>query len=197
RPADPDLRADLLERVSAYILDHGLAGLSLRPLARAVHSSPRAFLYHFGSKEQMIARVLEHLRSRQMRIYDTIRSEGASAPQAVFKAAGAFMSDPAIFPAMRLFFETYALALREPARFPGFFDGAVRDWLALLAGPLPEDGPDREEAMAVATVTLALYRGLMLDLCATNDCARTERALEISMIALEELSRRKALDDAQ
>ncbi|MDP9110964.1 MAG: TetR/AcrR family transcriptional regulator [Candidatus Eremiobacteraeota bacterium] len=196
RTADPGLRADLLERVAAYVLDHGLAGLSLRPLADAVGSSPRALLYHFGSKESMIARVLELVRAGQMRAYESLRRGGASTPQAVFRAAAAYMTDPRIFPAMRLFFETYALALRTPERFPNFFDGAVRDWLLFFAGPVSEDQRNRDEAMAMGTITLALYRGLMLDLCATNDCERVERALSLATTALETLYRRKALDDA-
>lgn len=197
RTVDPEIRSDLLDRVSAYVLEHGLAELSLRPLAHAIGSSPRALLYHFGSKEAMIALVLDHVRRGQMKTYESIRSSGASARETIFGAAAAFMRDPAIFPAMRLFFETYAIALRDPKRFPHFFDGAVRDWLEFLAGPLPRGRRAREEAMAAATVTLALYRGLMLDLCATNDCERTERALELAARALDTLHRRKAPLNAQ
>lgn len=189
RTVDPVLREDLLERVSDYVLEHGLGNLSLRPLAEALESSPRTLLYHFGSKDAMIARVLEHLRARQMRAYDAIRREGVGAGPAVLRAAGTFMRDPAIFPAMRLFFETYALAIRNPNRFPNFFEGAVHDWLRLFAGPPAKKKAEREKAMAVATMTLALYRGLMLDLCATNDCERTERALALSMAAFEHLNR--------
>lgn len=35
-------------------------------------------------------------------------------------------------PFMRLFFEVYALTLREPERFPAFLDTAVDDWLPYL-----------------------------------------------------------------
>lgn len=197
RTVDAEIRNDLLERVSGYVLEHGLAELSLRPLAHAVGSSPRTLLYHFGSKEAMIADVLDHVRREQMKIYASIRASGASAPETIFGAAAEFMRDPSIFPAMRLFFETYALALRDPKRFPRFFDGAVRDWLDVLAGPLPRGRRARDDAMAAATVTLALYRGLMLDLCATHDCERTERALELGARALDLLHRRKAPHHAQ
>ena len=43
-------RDELLERAYRYVLQHGLGGMSLRPLAAAVGSSPRVLLFLFGSK---------------------------------------------------------------------------------------------------------------------------------------------------
>ena len=188
RSADPSLRTDLLERIAGYVLGHGVADLSLRPMASAVGSSARMLLYHFGSKENIIASVLEHVRARQMRILESLRRGGATTPQAVCEAAFAYMLESDVFPAIRLFFETYALALRDPERFPGFFDGAVHGWLDFLAAPLVEDGADREDAMALATLTLAIYRGLMLDFAATTDRHRIHGALGHAMTALQSLT---------
>src|SRR5207248_9104803 len=55
RHKDPQRKAELLESVAEYLLEHGLAELSLRPLAHAVGTSPRILLYHFGSKEELVA----------------------------------------------------------------------------------------------------------------------------------------------
>jgi AcrR family transcriptional regulator len=59
---NPRRPVELLDAVHGYLLKHGVSDLSLRPLAKAVGSSPRALLYHFGSKEAMIDRVLAHIR---------------------------------------------------------------------------------------------------------------------------------------
>ena len=56
---------ELLDAIHAYLVKNGVSDLSLRPLAKAVRSSPRALLYHFGSKEKMIDRVLSHIREQQ------------------------------------------------------------------------------------------------------------------------------------
>ncbi len=192
RTVNLEHRADLLDRISDYVVEHGLADLSLRPLAKAVGSSPRTLLYHFGSKAAIVARVLEGVRARQMLVFDALRGAGATTPRTICEAAFAYMTDPAIFPKMRLFFETYALALRDPNRFPRFIEGAVKDWLDFLSASLIEEGASPEDASAMATVTLALYRGLMLDLAATNDCARVERALVLAVSALESLAPDKA-----
>ena len=65
KPAAPERRAKLLNEVVDYILSNGLAGLSLRPLAAGVNTSPRMLLYFFGSKEQLISEALAQIRLRQ------------------------------------------------------------------------------------------------------------------------------------
>ncbi len=52
RTPDDAHRTQLLNTIVAYVLKHGVATLSLRPLAKAVGSSPRVLLYYFGSKEE-------------------------------------------------------------------------------------------------------------------------------------------------
>ena len=55
---DTDRRDGLAEAATDYVLDHGLIGLSLRPLAAALGTSDRMLLYHFGSKDDLVATVL-------------------------------------------------------------------------------------------------------------------------------------------
>ncbi len=62
--AAPSARqAELLELAYRYALEHGLADLSLRPLAAAVGSSPRVLLYLFGSKDGLVRALLARARS--------------------------------------------------------------------------------------------------------------------------------------
>jgi AcrR family transcriptional regulator len=187
RTVDLGNRAALLERVSAYVLDHGLADLSLRPLAKAVGSSPRALLYHFGSKEAIVAEVLARIRKRQLTVFDQMRRSELSTPAAVCRAAWTYMSTPQFLPMLRLFFETYALALRDPQRFPGFFEGAVEDWLRFLSDPICKGDMDPRRARTIATVMLAGFRGLMLDFAATQDSERIEAALDMFANTLDAL----------
>ncbi len=197
RTVDLERREELLERVRAYVAQHGLAGLSLRPLAEAIGSSPRTLLYHFGSKEAMVIAVLRSVRARQLAIFDRMRRSEITTPGAICRAAWAYMTDPSIGPVLRLFFETYALALRDPKRFPGFLEGAVEDWLAFLAEPLLASGMPRERARIVATIVLAGYRGFMLDFAATGDINRIGAALDAWVDALDALAHTKGLRRAQ
>ena len=47
-------RETLLPLLAAYVLENGLADVSLRPLAKAAGTSDRMLLYHFGSKEELV-----------------------------------------------------------------------------------------------------------------------------------------------
>jgi AcrR family transcriptional regulator len=197
RPVDLESRAALLERIAAYVLEHGLAELSLRPLALAVDSSPRMLLYHFGSKEGMVAAVLRAIREGQFAVFDQLRRSEVQTPAAICKAAWAYMSDPKIGPMLKLFFETYALALRKPDAFPGFFEGAVEDWLRFLADPICSTGASSQHARDIATIILATYRGFMLDYAATGDAKRIGRAIDLWSDSLEAIKYNEDVTNAQ
>src|ERR1700754_5219324 len=59
-------RAELLDRAYEFVLDNGLTGLSLRPLAAATGTSPRVLLYLFDSKEGLVRELLERMRREQL-----------------------------------------------------------------------------------------------------------------------------------
>src|SRR5436190_23158088 len=65
RPVDPHRRAAVLAKAADYVLEHGLAGLSLRPLAKALRTSPRMLLYDFETKERLVHAVLAEIRRRE------------------------------------------------------------------------------------------------------------------------------------
>jgi AcrR family transcriptional regulator len=179
RTSDKALRAELLESAVDYVCKHGLADLSLRPLAAALGSSPSLLLYHFGSKEALLVAIIRAGRARQHAVMRNVELAGKSERDAA-RLLWRSWSGPAWRPITRLFFEVYALALQTPSRFPGFLDEAVADWVTALA-----DGDESSHARARATVMLAAFRGLLLDLCSTNDKARVDAAAEIFFAMLD------------
>jgi AcrR family transcriptional regulator len=67
KPAPPSARrAELLELAYQYAVSRGQAELSLRPLARAIGSSPRVLLYLFGSKDGLIRALLARARADEL-----------------------------------------------------------------------------------------------------------------------------------
>ncbi len=64
--------SELLEAAYTYALGHGLAELSLRPLAAAIGSSPRVLLYLFGSKEGLIRALLARARRDELDLVDRV-----------------------------------------------------------------------------------------------------------------------------
>ena len=196
RPVDATLRDDLLERVVTYVLQNGISDMQLRPLAKAVGSSPRGMLYHFTSKEQLVTAVLERAGERQRALFETLPRDAASYALTV-RAAWSVLSAPENEGIFRLFFEVYGLALQDPQRFPGFLERAVENWLAYLERPALRDGYAPEDARAIATVLLAGFRGFLLDLCTTRDHRRLARAVELWIIALDALPPPQELHDGR
>src|ERR1700736_1362435 len=174
RTADEERRVELLERVVDYVMEHGLSDLSLRPLADAVDSSPRVLLYYFGSKDELVAEIVDRARARPRGAFSKLPRVSETYRDTV-RAAWAVMSAPAHERLFRFFFEIYGLALQHPDRFPGFFNRAIDDWIAYLELSARRDGHTPADARAIATILLAGYRGFLLDLCATRDRRRVNR----------------------
>ena len=54
-PRDTARRDEVAQAATDYVLEHGLVGLSLRPLAAELGTSDRMLLYHFASKDDLVA----------------------------------------------------------------------------------------------------------------------------------------------
>lgn len=186
RPPDPQRRAALLAAATEHVLDHGMAGLSLRPLAKALSTSPRMLLYHFGSKEQLVTDVLAAARARQAELTASwiAQQRDLSPAQLLLRFWRWQIGEHRAF--LRLFFEVYALALQEPDRFPGFPRDAVESWLPLVTSVIEQAGVPTRQARFAATTVIATYRGLLLDVLATDDVKRTTAALSLYLEAIEE-----------
>ncbi len=173
-----ELRAAIVQ----YLVRHGIADLSLRPLAKAVGSSPRVLLYYFGSKEKMLVELVAEIRQRQRAAYGGMQAATFSEScWLVWKQMSGDDSEPLF----RLYFEAYGMALRHPQRYREFLHATIEDWLKFIADPIHAEGGSRAEARAFATVVLAGLRGFLLDYCATHDRKRLDRAVKLWLQALE------------
>ena len=184
RTADVVGRQELLDRVVAYVYENGLASLSLRPLAKSLGVSPAILLYHFESKERLGVEVLERVRAQQRALFERMRVDERSSQESVCHEAWRIMSERTYLPLFKLFFEVYGLALQDPERFPGFFAGAIDNWLAYLERPALRAGASKSAARIRATIVLAGFRGFLLDLCATREKKRIDAAVDAWIASL-------------
>lgn len=173
-------RTELLDACYAYLLDHGLTGLSLRPLAAATGTSPRVLLYLFGSKDELLRQLLARARHEQVGMMTaalTATDTGGDGFDAAVDRLWAFLSAPEQRPMVRLTYEAFLLSLsHDPGPWTGFAGEAAREWLDLLVRAQPPDTPPALAA-ARATRALALVRGLLLDLLACGEEQRVSAAL--------------------
>ena len=108
-------REDLLAAAVRHALDGGIADLSLRQIAAAIGTSHRMLIYHFGSREGLLVAVTQAVEEQQRA---ALLESGVTAVDP--RTAWERLSDPALWPQERLFFELYAYALRGR---PGFDQG--------------------------------------------------------------------------
>lgn len=184
RTPNPQRPRELHAAIAKYLIKHGIASLSLRPLAKAVGSSPRMLLYYFGSKEKMLAAVVADIRQQQRASYDAVDEPTfAQACQIIWRRMSASQSEQHF----RLYFEIYGIALRNPQRYKVFLRETVEDWLRDIASSLLSQGYGRAEARAFATVLVAGLRGFMLDFCTTHDRRRLDQAVKMWLSALDSM----------
>ena len=173
--ASPERRAKLLEKVVDYVLRHGLADLSLRPLAAALGTSPRMLLYFFGSKEQLLADALTEGRARLQREFARALSTRSGRKEQL-RLAWEVWSSKESRKFSWMFFEAFTLAMRDRKRFPGFLERQVKDWLPFFEQAAAAAGVEAGRVRPVATFILATIRGLQLDVLATSEQARVDDA---------------------
>ena len=59
-----DRRDELLDQVTDHVLEHGLIGLTLRPVAAAIGTSDRMLIYHFESRDALVSAVVARTNER-------------------------------------------------------------------------------------------------------------------------------------
>jgi AcrR family transcriptional regulator len=169
RQRQPQIKQRLLDACTDHALEHGLPD-RLGPLAAAAGTSSRMLIYHFETRDGLLREILGQARQRQVEAFtDLIRLRPDEPYPVTLARAWSAISGPQGEPYLRMFSRLHDTA-GEPL-WPGFRRTATTDWLAPL-----EDGMRSLGRPELATVVLAVIRGLLMDLDATGDTTRTHRA---------------------
>jgi AcrR family transcriptional regulator len=172
---------ELLEAAYDYVLSHGLVGLSLRPLAVAIGSSPRVLVFLFGNKDGLVRALLARARADELALLEDLKAAADSGSVSLADAAQrtwTWLADDRHRPVLRLWVEAYGQSLIQPdGPWAGFARDTVDEWLGLLASFQPESVREQPTAATERTLALAVLRGGLLDLVATGDRQRVDRAV--------------------
>ena len=133
-------------------------------------------LHHFGSRDELLLAIVDEVERRQM----SVLPEAATEPTDAMAAMWADLRRPELRPFERLFFECYARGAQGEQPFARMLPGAVDSWLTEVDAKT-EHGADP----AFVRLGLAVTRGLLLDLVATND----EEGVDAAASAFVELLR--------
>ncbi len=161
----------LLPRLAAYVLSTGLGHASLRPLAKAAETSDRMLLYHFGSKDVLIADLLGYIAKIYAAALDA--AIGSERPATRAEVASRILAQgeaPQMQPFLALWWEIVAGAARGEASYRAAAQAMTDELLGWLEGQMPADDPDPRGG---ARYLLTLIEGtLMLSAIGHGDTAR-------------------------
>jgi AcrR family transcriptional regulator len=173
-----DPRAKLLAAAVHYVAANGLGDLSLRELAAAIGTSHRMLIYHFGSKEGLLVAIVQAVEADQRRFFADFAADPGVTPLDAARAFWRRVADPALAANVRLFFELYGQALQGRPGTTGLLDDIVDSWVRPLTEYRVAGGMPQAVVEADARLSVAVMRGLLLDLAATGQREAVEAAFE-------------------
>jgi AcrR family transcriptional regulator len=177
-------RIQLIERATDYLMERGLADISLRELASALGTSHRMLNYHFGSKDALFVEVARATEERQRQVLSKLVQESQESLVESARGFWQLLRSPELAPLERLFFELYSQGLQGRAYAQPFLTGIVDSWIEPLLPALQANGLSGNDARAEARLGLAVVRGLLLDVLATGDEAGVDAAFERHLATL-------------
>lgn len=151
-------RDELLDRALAYVAEHGLSTMTLRPLAAAIGTTDRMLIYHFGSRDRLVVALLD-------RAFDQLAAHragsGPTSPASLLVELWAALTEPPSGGAVRLYLEAAARAGQDPA-WRELVGPVMHRQLAELEGWLRSAGIEEQRAATVARLVSAAFDGLLL-----------------------------------
>jgi AcrR family transcriptional regulator len=162
-----DPRERLLAAAVELLGREGIGDRSLRSLADALGTSHRMLIYHFGSRDGLLAAVTARVEERQR----AVLAETYDTDLPPLEAAAAYW-EQVVEETLRygpLFFELAAHAVQGRPHAATLRSELIGAWLPPLVGLVARLGVPPEQAEAHARLALGAARGLLLDLLVTGD----------------------------
>ena len=168
-------KEELLERLTDYLFKHGVADLSLRPMAAAVGTSARLLIFHFGSKERLLTDVLEAIQEGLQRSLAELLSvqHGVDAP-APLRLFWDWALKDANFAQLRLLHQLQVLAAQDQKNYGRYLRKNSANWLQTVQAVLKPS----QRSPLLATLIVAVFDGLFIEVMSTGDRRRATAAID-------------------
>lgn len=175
---------ELLAAATDYVLDNGVASLTMRPLAEAVGVTITTLIRRFGSKDELIEQICRNIHADML---DTLAHDPELQdldPRKMLDVLWGRWLDPVQSRQFVFLFELVGVALRDPDSYGWFTTSVIEDWLRPIEEVLITVGTDPQRARTLGTVLLSLLRGLHMDFAMTGDKERINAAYHLVIDAM-------------
>jgi AcrR family transcriptional regulator len=173
---DDSKASEMLPAIVEVFRKRGPESFALGAIAEELGTSSRMLIYHFGSRDELLGRVMKLVRQ------DTIESLEHPPPRGIDEAIERFwsyyiylghLSD------MQLFFHMAVRRSEEPTRFSDFASTAVGGWVHYFASAIERDGQSIEFGRTLGRLVIASLRGIIVDYLITSDLDSAEQSLDV------------------
>jgi AcrR family transcriptional regulator len=169
------------ERLLDAAIDHfgraGIGDTSLRGIAEALGTSHRMLIYHFGSREGLLAEVTREVEARQ-RVLMTVAYDADLPP---LEAAARYW-EQTVEATLRygpLFFELAAHAMQGKEHAARLRAELIAAWLPSVTELCRAIGIPEAQTESHARLALGAARGLLLDLLVSGQRAEVAQAADL------------------
>jgi len=137
--------------------------MSLRPIAAELETSARMLVYHFGSKQELTAAILERVADMWMGILSERMGQDGPVSEILSDFWHTTLVEPAHRDIQTLAFQAWSMGLsgNQPA-YNAFLERVAAGWVALVERGFVERGMEPTQARIKATFVVATIEGLLL-----------------------------------
>jgi len=167
-------KQQLLEDLITYFIRHGIADVSLRPMAKEIGTSARLLIFHFRSKERLLLEVLDEIQTRlQQSLKELLAKTGAnrSAPLRVFWD---WALEEKNFAHLRVLYQLHILAAQDSKTYGKYLKRNSLNWLEVVLAILKPS----QRSPALATLIVAIFDGLFIEVMSSGDRRRATAAID-------------------
>lgn len=177
-------RGELLDGAVAWAIEHGLADLSLRPVARSLGTSDRMLLYYFGTKDELVAAVVDRAADGLAAALELVLDDLSRSPKAFVEGIWGLLTDPAAQGVVDLFLELFVLTRRRGEPYRSASSRVTARWIELAVPALVAMGVPARRAPGVVAAALAQLDGgiLLAAAGATDDQLAAVRKAAVATI---------------
>jgi AcrR family transcriptional regulator len=172
-----DPRERLLEAAVEHFGRHGIGDTSLRGIAEAVGTSHRMLIYHFGSRDGLLAEVTRAVEARQREVMAATYDAGLPPLEAAAKYWAETVE--ATLRYGPLFFELAAHAMQGKEHAASLRGELIGSWLPQVTELCRAIGIPDEQAETHARLALGAARGLLFDLLVSGADDDVGRAADL------------------
>jgi AcrR family transcriptional regulator len=179
-----DRHAELVDLATDYALEHGVVGLTLRPLAAAIGTSDRMLVYHFGSRDALVSAVVARSNERAVAVVEAMPAAPSvrSAVNRLWRAYGEAPLDRCL----HVYVQAAATGVFGSEPYLSEARASNERWAAALRDFFVRSGAAARRVSRIVTLVDSALYGFHLDLATdrpdelargVDDLARAAQAL--------------------